>query len=400
MPRLLSLTLAAFAIGVSEFVLVGLLPAIASDVHIDIATAGMLVTLYALAITVLSPLLTSWMSRYDARMMLAALMMVFTIGNLAVALSPNLAGLIAGRVAAGAAHGTVFALGAPVAASLVPKDKAARAIALMFLGLTVAMVVGVPAGTAIGTAIGWRATFALVAALGLIAALAVWALVPSTSGGQGVRLREQVALLAHRPLALTYAVTALGFGATFAVFTYLEPLLSRHAGYTPSKITGVLVLFGAATVAGNLLGGRLTDHRGAKFTIRTALIGLTISLTALLVTQNHPVAVAVNIAVWGVFAFLISPAVQTHAVDLASAYGPGAQKAASGLNIAAFNAGIAAASFTGGLALDHGDPARTPWVAIIFAVVAFAATSGIAVPRRHRSPEQSVASVGRHATRR
>ncbi|MFJ5196935.1 MFS transporter [Streptomyces sp. NPDC088394] len=389
MPRLLSLTLAAFAIGISEFVLVGLLPAIAADVHVDIATAGMLVTFYALAITVGSPLLTSWLSRYDSRMMLTGLMALFALGNLAVAVSPNLPGLMAGRIIAGAAHGTVFALGAPVAASLVPKEKAGQAISLMFLGLTVAMVIGVPAGTAIGTAIGWRSTFTLVAALGLLAAIAVWVMIPPIPRGQGVRLREQLALLAHRPLALTYGVTALGFGATFAVFTYLEPLLAKHAGYTPGAITWILVLFGAATVAGNLIGGRLTDRLGAVAVIRVALTGLAVSLAALLLTQNHPIAVAVNIAAWGVFAFLISPAVQTHAVSLATTHGPGAEKAASGLNIAAFNAGIAAASFSGGLALEHGDPARTPWVAVAFAAVAFLATAGIAArsTRRHTPSE-------------
>ncbi|MBI0293149.1 MFS transporter [Streptomyces sp. PRKS01-29] len=379
MFRLLSLTLAAFAIGISEFVLVGLLPAIAADVHADLGTAGLLVTVYALAITLFSPLLTSWLSRYDSRAMLAGLMALFALGNLAVAVSPNLMGLMLGRAAAGAAHGTVFALGAPVAASLVPRGKAGRAIALMFLGLTVAMVIGVPVGTAIGTAIGWRATFILVAALGLAAALALWALLPSASGERGVLLREQLALLAHRPLALTYTVTALGFGATFAVFTYLGPLLTRHAGYTAPMVTWTLVLFGAATVAGNLAGGRLTDRRGAILTIRLALAGLIVSLAALLTTQDHSVAVAVNIAAWGVFAFLISPAVQTHAVALASCHGPGAEKAASGLNIAAFNAGIAAASFVGGLVLEHGDPARTPWAAIALALAALVATTGIAV---------------------
>src|SRR5437868_7854621 len=377
MFRLLSLTLAAVAIGISEFVLVGLLPAIASDVHTNIGTAGLLVTVYALAITLVSPLLTSRLSRYDSRIALGALMALFALGNLAVAAAPGLYGLMIGRAVAGAAHGTVFALGAPVAASLVPKEKASRAIALMFLGLTVAMVVGVPAGTAVGTAIGWRATFIAIAALGLVAAVAVWTLLPNAPAGQGVRLREQLSLLAHRPLALTYAVTALGFGATFAVFTYLEPLLTGHAGYSSTGVTWVLVLFGAATVIGNLAGGHLSDRHGTVFVIRTALTGLVVSLAALLVTPDHPILVAVNVAVWGVFAFLISPAVQTHAVTIASAFGPGEEKAASGLNIAAFNAGIAAASFSGGLALEGGDPVHTPWVGIAFALAALMATTGI-----------------------
>ena len=377
--RLYSLTLSAFAIGISEFVLVGLLGAIADDLGVSIGSAGLLVTVYALSIAFFSPLLTSWASRQDSRQMLTLVMGIFALGNLIVAAAPTLAGVAIGRALAGAAHGTTFALGAPVAATLVPRERAARAISMVFLGLTVAMVVGVPAGTALGGAIGWRATFVVVAALGLIAATGIWLLVPSSSSRDGgISLKDELRLLGYRPLALTYAVTALGFGATFSVFTFLDPLLKDGAGFSTSAVTWVLVIFGAGTVAGNLLGGRLTDSRGAQWTVRVALVGLAVSLAAVLLTQGSQPAIVVNIGVWGVFAFLISPAVQSHAVALAGEIGVGAEKAASGLNIAAFNVGIAAASFLGGRLLEHGDPSRTPWVGIAFVIVAFIASAGIA----------------------
>jgi len=392
MIRLISLTLAAFSIGISEFVLVGLLPAIAADTSISLGTTGLLVTCYALSIALLSPLLTSLLSRYNSRWMLFALMVTFAIGNILVAAADGFTELLIGRIVAGAAHGTVFALGAPVAAAIVPKDKAARAISLMFLGLTVAMVIGVPVGTIIGTALGWRTTFLLVAAFGVVAALAIAILIPDTRNGESVSVRQQLTLFTDRPLALTYVVTGLGFGATFAVFTFLEPLLSGRAGYTSTGITLILFVFGAATVIGNLAGGALSDRIGTMPVIRIALSGLAVSFIAVLITSNHPTGIAVTVFVWGVFAFLISPAVQTHSVALASHRGPGAQKAASGLNIAAFNAGIALASWIGSILVENSGVATTPWAALALTVLALASSLGIT---RTKSVAPSRPSVAR-----
>ncbi|MER6170383.1 MFS transporter [Streptosporangium sp. NPDC001681] len=393
MIRLLSLTLAAFAIGISEFVLVGLLPTIATDTHVPLGTAGLLVTVYALAITVGSPLLTSLLSRYDSRWMLTILMILFAAGNLLVAAAGGFAGLVVGRVLAGAAHGTVFALGAPVAAAIVPKDKAARAISLMFLGLTVAMVLGVPLGTIIGNALGWRTTFAIVAALGAIAAIAIAALIPSTSTGESVRVRDQLALLADRPLAFTYVVTGLGFGATFAVFTFLEPLLSEHAGYTTAGVTGILFLFGGATVIGNLAGGAFSDRLGTVRVIHIALAGLAVSFVAVYLTSSSAVGIAIAVFVWGIFAFLISPAVQTHSVSLAGPQGAGAEKAASGLNIAAFNAGIALASWIGGILVEGPGILTTPWAAVALTLVALAASTQVTRPARRTEADLLIGAV-------
>ncbi|AQA05918.1 hypothetical protein BVC93_30125 [Mycobacterium sp. MS1601] len=375
MIRLTSLTLAAFAIGISEFVLVGLLPTIAADIHVSLGTAGLLVTLYALAITVLSPLLTSQLSRYDSRWVLVALMTLFSVGNLLVAVAANFPALVAGRLIAGAAHGTVFALGAPAAVAMVPKDKSGRAISLMFLGLTVAMVVGVPIGTIIGNALGWRIAFAIVAALGAFAALAIAAMVPSTRAGETIGISEQLALLVDKHLVSTYVVTGLGFGATFAVFTFLEPLLSEHAGYTSGGVTAILFLFGIATVIGNLVGGALSDRIGTTLVIRIALGGLAVSFVLVYLTAHSALGIAISIFIWGVFAFLISPPVQTHSVSLASDRGAGAEKAASGLNIAAFNAGIALASWIGGVLVENAGILTTPWAALVLILIALAVST-------------------------
>ncbi|PWJ55175.1 MFS transporter, DHA1 family, inner membrane transport protein [Quadrisphaera granulorum] len=390
MTRLLSLTLAAFAIGISEFVLVGLLPTIAAETGVSVGAAGLLVTAYALAITVLSPLLTSWFSRFDSRWVLVALMGAFAIGNTLVATAAGFAALLAGRVLAGAAHGTVFAIGAPAAAALVPREKASRAISLVFLGLTVAMVVGVPLGTVLGNAVGWRATFVVVAVLGGLSAAAIAALIPSTGAGEAVSLRGQLALLRDRPLALTYVVTGLGFGATFAVFTYLEPLLSEGAGYNATGVTILLLLFGAATVVGNLAGGALADRRGTGPVIHVALVGLAVCFTGVLLSATSAVAIAITVAVWGVFAFLISPPLQAHAVALARGRGAGAEKAASGLNIAAFNAGIALASWAGGVVLEAAGATSTPWVALVLVLLALAVSPGIISARARGAVREGV----------
>ncbi|WP_051791627.1 MFS transporter [Amycolatopsis jejuensis] len=391
MFRLSSLTLAAFAIGISEFVLVGLVPTIAADTGVALGTAGLLITVYALSVTFLSPLLTTLLSRFDSRWMLAGLMVVFALGNTLVAVAGGFAGLVVGRVLSGAAHGSVFALGTPVAAAVVPPERAARAISLMFLGLTVAMVLGVPIGTVVGTALGWRMTFGIVAALGVLAAVAITVLIPSTRQGESVRLRDQLALLADRPVAFTYLVTALGFGSTFAVLTFLEPLLTEHAGFGTDGVTGILFLFGAATVIGNLAGGVLSDRIGTARVVRIALTGLIVCFAAILFTASTAVGITVTVFVWGVFTFLISPSAQTHTVRLVSSRGPGATKAASGLNAAAFNAGIALASWIGGLLVEGPGVLSTPWAAITLVLLALAASTQIT--RRESSPAaQGVAS--------
>ncbi len=386
--RLYTLTLCVFAIGVAEFLLVGLLPKVASGVGVSVSQAGSLVTAYALAIAIGSPLLIVAIGRYDARWALVGLMGLFSVGNLVVGLSPAFGGLLVGRIASGAAHGAVVAIGASVAASLVRGEREGRAVATVLLGLTAAMVLGVPVGNALGAAIGWRGTFLVVAGVGFLGLLAVLAWIPSMPAGDHVTgLRTQLETLRIRPLIVSYAVTALSFGASFAVFPYLTPLLHEHAGFGTTQITWLLVLFGGATVVGNLAGGRLADTVGTLRTTSIGLLGVTVSLVALTLTANNPIAVAVNLAVWGFFAFMIAPAVQTSVMRVAESYGGELVKVAGGLNVSAFNVGIALASYAGAVVLGPFDVIRTPWVGIAFAVVGFGVIALARVSRPHALPE-------------
>ena len=371
--RLYALTLCVFAVGVAEFILVGLLPTVAAGVGVSIGDASLLVTVYAIGIAVGSPLLTVAVSRFDARWTLAGLMGLFALGNFAVAASPAFAGLLIGRIASGAAHGAVVAIGASVAASLVGKEREGRAVALVLLGLTAAMVLGVPIGNALGAGIGWRETFVALGALGAVGGLTVLVGIPSmATGHHGIGLREQLGAVKNASLLLSYGVTALAFGASFAVFPFLAPLLHGHAGYSSSAITWLLVLFGGATVIGNLLGGRLADSLGTLRTATLALAGVTVVLIALTISADNRVAIALNLAAWGFFAFMIAPAVQTGVMRVAEARGGDVVKVAGGLNVSAFNIGIAAASFVGGQVVGRFDAIATVWVGVVFAIGAFA----------------------------
>jgi DHA1 family inner membrane transport protein len=392
--RLYTLTLCVFAIGVAEFLLVGLLPKVASGVGVSVSEAGSLVTAYALAIAIGSPLLIVAVGRFDTRWALVALMGLFSVGNLIVGLSPAFGGLLVGRIASGAAHGAVVAIGASVAASLVRGEREGRAVATVLLGLTAAMVLGVPVGNGLGAAIGWRGTFLVVAGVGLIGLLAVLAWIPSMPAKDHVTgLRTQLDALRNRPLLVSYAVTALSFGASFAVFPYLTPLLHEHAGFGTTQITWLLVLFGGATVAGNLAGGRLSDRLGTLRTTSIGLLGVTVSLVGLTLTANNPFGVAVNLAVWGFFAFMIAPAVQTSVMRVAESYGGELVKVAGGLNVSAFNVGIALASYAGALVLGSFDVIRTPWVGIAFAVAGFGVIAVTRVSRPHARSETLPESV-------
>lgn len=368
--RLYALSLSVFAIGVAEFVLVGLLPSVAVDVGVSVGNAGLLVTTYALAIAIGSPLVVAWVGRFDARSALIGLMGMFTLGNLLVAVAPSFGGLIAGRVASGAAHGAVVAIGASVAASLVPKEREGRAVASVLLGLTAAMVLGVPIGNALGAAFGWRGTFGALTGLGLVATVALAALPSVPASGRALPLKTQLSALRHRSLLLSYAVTALAFGSSFAVFPYLEPLLHDYAGFDATGITWLLALFGAATVAGNLVGGRLADAIGTLRTTAVALVGVVVVLASLTLTANNAVAVVINLVIWGFLAFMIAPAVQTAVMRTAEDYDPELVNVAGGLNVSAFNVGIAAASFAGGRVLESADVLSTPWLGVALALAA------------------------------
>jgi MFS transporter, DHA1 family, inner membrane transport protein len=268
------------------------------------------------------------------------------------ALAPSYGMLLIGRVLSAFAHGVFFSVGATIAADLVPENRRASAIALMFMGLTVAIVTGVPLGTLIGQTFGWRATFLAVSGLGVIAFLAILALLPSRlSKAEPAGLMEQLRVLSSGRLLLVFAMTAFGYGGTFVTFTYLAPMLQQITGFSEGSVSLVLVLYGLAIALGNLLGGRVADRDPVKaLTVLFLLQALVLALFAF--TAPYPIAALVTLAALGFLSFANVPGLQLYVVQLAKQVRPGAVDVASALNIAAFNLGIAGGAFIGGLVVD------------------------------------------------
>ncbi|WP_454811448.1 MFS transporter [Labrys neptuniae] len=346
---LLALTIAAYAIGTTEFVIVGLLPTVAADLGITLPLAGLIVSVYALGVTFGAPILTALTGRLGRKGLLLGLMALFVVGNSAAALSPSYELLLVARVLSAFAHGVFFSVGATIAADLVAPDRRASAIAMMFMGLTVAIVTGVPLGTFIGQSFGWRATFWGVAGLGLIAFIAIAVLLPATlRKAPPARLIDQVRVLGSGRLLLVFAMTALGYGGTFVAFTYLASILEKITGFAAGSVSLILVFYGAAIAVGNLVGGRIADRNPAKALIVLFALQAAV-LAAFAFTATSPMLTLVTLAALGFLSFANVPGLQLYVVQLAKAHRPAAVDVASALNIAAFNLGIALGAWIGGL---------------------------------------------------
>ncbi|MER5970791.1 MFS transporter [Streptomyces sp. NPDC002055] len=346
---LLALAIGAFGIGTTEFVIMGLLPEVAADFHVSIPTAGHLTTGYALGVVIGAPLLAALGTRIPRKRMLMLLMGVFVAGNLLSAVAPVFGVMLAGRVLASLAHGAFFGIGAVVAADLVAPQKRAGAIALMFTGLTVANVVGVPAGTFIGQGLGWRVTFTLVAALGVVGLAGVAALVPAQPRPEGARLRGELAAFRNVQVLLAMAMTVLGFGGVFAAITYIAPMMTGAAGFADSSVTWLLVLFGLGMVGGNLVGGKFAD-RALMPMLYVSLAALALVLGLFALTAYDKVAAAVTLPLIGALGFATVPPLQKRVLDQTA----GAPTLASAVNIGAFNLGNALAAWLGGIVLAQG----------------------------------------------
>ncbi|HAT4519351.1 TPA: MFS transporter [Serratia marcescens] len=368
---LLALTISAFAIGTTEFVIVGLIPTIAEQLGVTVPSAGLLVTIYALGVAIGAPVLTALTSRIPRKLLLVGLMVLFTLGNLLAWQSPSYESLVVARLLTGLAHGVFFSIGSTIATSLVVKDKAASAIAIMFGGLTVALVTGVPLGTFIGQQFGWRETFLAVSLIGAVATLASVILVPSNIKNQGsAGVREQLKVLTHPRLLLIYAITALGYGGVFTTFTFLAPMMQELAGFSAPTVSWILLAYGVAVAVGNIWGGKLADRHGAVRALSFIFAALAVLLLVFQFTASHSIAALLTVIVMGVFAFGNVPGLQVYVVQKAAQYTPNAVDVASGLNIAAFNIGIALGSVIGGQTVASLGLAQTPWIGALIVVVA------------------------------
>lgn len=382
---LLALTIAAFAIGTTEFVIVGLIPTIAADLGVALPSAGLLVSLYALAVAIGAPVLTALTGTVPRRPLLIGLLLLFTIGNLCAWLSPGYGALVAARILTGLAHGVFFSVGTVIATSLVSKDKAAGAIATMFGGMTVAFVTGVPLGTWIGQTFGWRATFLVVAAFGAVALAGALLFVPrNLAGASPAPLLRQVRVLLQPRLLLVYAMTAVGYGGSLIAFTFLAPILQDISGFEPNAVGVVLLAYGISVAVGNAWGGRLADRNGPVGALKTIFAALAVVLFVLAFTAPHPVLVVLTVLAWGAVAFGNVPALQAYVVQQAHKVTPDAVEVAAGFNISAFNLGIALGAWGGGIVVSRIGLAHTPWIAgaVTLVAVGLTAWSGM-LDRRH-----------------
>ncbi|MFM5817733.1 MFS transporter [Aeromonas sanarellii] len=372
---LFALTLSAFAIGTTEFVIVGLIPTIADQLYVSLPSAGLLVSLYALGVAIGAPVLTALTGKLSRKWLLVGLMALFTAGNLLAWQAPGYESLIVARVLTGLAHGVFFSVGSTIATGLVPKEKAASAIAIMFSGLTVALVTGVPLGTWIGQQFGWRETFLVVSALGVIAMAGSLLLIPGNlPKGASASLGEQLAVLTRKPLLLVYAKTALGYGGAFTAFTFLAPILQQVSGFDANAVSLILLVYGVSVAVGNIWGGRLADKMGPRPALKLLFAGLALVLLMLTFTAPHPVLAVLTVLVWGAFAFGNVPGLQVLVVKQAEQHTPNAVDVASGLNIAAFNVGIALGSVVGGFVVEHLGLMHTPWIGALIVLLAYGLT--------------------------
>jgi multidrug resistance protein len=365
---LLALAVSAFAIGTTEFISVGLLPLISNDLHIPVTTAGLTVSLYALGVMFGAPILTSLTSTMSRKTLLLWIMIVFILGNSIAASASSIEVLLIGRVVSAFSHGVFMSIGSTIAADLVPENRRASAISIMFTGLTVATVTGVPFGTFIGQDFGWRLAFLVIIIVGVIALIANSILVPSDlRKGTKTTIQDQFKLITNGRLLLLFIITALGYGGTFVVFTYLSPLLQHVTGFAPGFVAVILLVYGVAIAIGNMIGGKLSNRNpiGSLFYM---FIIQAIVLFILFFTAPFKVAGLITILLMGLMAFMNVPGLQVYVVMLAERFVPGAVDVASAVNIAAFNAGIAIGAYVGGLITNSIGLIHTPWVGALMVV--------------------------------
>ncbi|NNU49711.1 MFS transporter [Rhizobium sp. WYCCWR 11279] len=368
---LLVLALSSFAIGTTEFVIMGLLPEVAADLSVSIPQAGWLVTGYALAVAIGAPVMAVSTAKLKRRTALIALMAFFIAGNLLCALASDYWVLMIARVVTALCHGAFFGIGSVVAAGLVAEDRKARAVALMFTGLTLANVLGVPLGTAIGQAYGWRATFGVVTVIGIVTILGLIAILPRDKQQENGSILREIAALRNSGLWLALSTTVFFAASMFALFTYIAPLLRDVTGVSPEGVTWTLFLIGLGLTIGNLVGGKLADWRlGA--TLAGVFAAIAITSIAFSYTSRFFIPAEITLFLWAMASFAAVPALQVGVVG----FGKDAPNLVSTINIGAFNTGNALGAWVGGLVIDAGfDLTRVPLAAALMSLIGLGATA-------------------------
>ncbi len=385
---LLALAAGAFGIGTTEFIIMGLLTQVSQDLGISIPTAGTLISGYAIGVAVGAPVLTLLTRQWPRKRLLLALMLIFIAGNAAAVLAPSYGWLLAARVLTALTHGTFFGVGAVVATGLVPAEKKASAIALMFSGLTLATLLGVPAGAWIGQHFGWRMAFAAVALVGVAALAILAAFVPRDTGRPAATpLQQELAVLARPQVWLGLGITVFGFAGVFALYTYVEPLLTQVTHMAGGAVAVTLLLFGAGLAAGNLLGGKLADRAGVMRALALSIAALLLVLVAGRWAFGHAALAMAYVVVLGTAAFATVAPMQMRVLQQA---GPQGATLASSLNIAAFNLGNAIGAWLGGLVIAQGlGLLGVAWAAAALAAVGLALVGASSRLGRSGAPLQA-----------
>ncbi|MQS89168.1 MFS transporter [Companilactobacillus mishanensis] len=366
---LAALAISAFAIGSAEFISVGIMPLIIKSFNVTIAQAGLTVSLYAMGVMLGAPILTSLTTRFNRKTLLIAIMISFILGNTIAALAPTFVMLLIGRIISALAHGLFMTIASVVAADVVAPNKRASAISVMFTGLTVATVTGVPLGTYIGQILNWRSSFIFLILLGLIGMIGSLILVPNNlPKAQPSNARGFLRILNQPKLLLIILITALGYGATYPVYTYISSILKNQMGWSDGAIVIILVVYGLAVAIGNTLGGRLANVKPLNALLKM-FIGLGAALFLVWISLNTHYFGLIAVLLMGLFAFMNVPGLQLYMLQLAEELTPSEVNLASSLNISAFNIGIIIGSTVGGFAASNDMIAMTPWMGIAMLVI-------------------------------
>lgn len=386
---ILALAMSAFAIGMTEFISVGLLPLIKDSFNTTISLAGLTVSLYAVGVTIGAPLLTPMTNKIKRKHLLIGIMLIFIIANTLAAFSTTFSMLLAIRVLSALMHGVFMSIATAIASDLVSPDKRSSAIAMMFTGLTVATITGVPLGTWIGQQFGWEASFITIAIIGFLSLVINIISVPNDLNEyEQASMLEQLTVFKNKSLMMVYLITALGYGGTFVVYTYLTTLLTDTLHYSDDAVVILLVIYGVMVAIGNTLGGKLTNNRPRQVLIGIFLIQA-IVLLIVGVTVSHQILGTIAILIMGLFAFMNVPGLQLIVVLFAERKNKATTNFASSLNIASFNIGITLGSVIGGYVLNHFSITMTPYFG--FAMVLIASAMMYMVYKNEKSTELNIA---------
>lgn len=380
---LISLAVGAFSIGTTEFSPMGLLPVIANGVGVTIPMAGMLISVYAIGVMIGAPLMTLLLSHRARRGALIFLMAIFTLGNMLSAIAPGYFTLLLSRIFTSLSHGAFFGLGALVAASVVPKEKQASAVAAMFMGLTVANIGGVPTATWLGETIGWRMSFLATAGLGIISMLGLWFSLPKGNSSARTNVKQEILILARPQVMLALLTTVLAAGAMFTLYTYISPVLHNITSATPLFVTVMLMLIGVGFSIGNYLGGKFAD-RSETGTLKTFLLLLVLIMLAFPFLARSEIGAGISMILWGIATFAIIPPLQMRVMRVASE-APGLS---SSVNIGAFNLGNALGAVAGSVVLSIG--AGYSFVPVMGAIIAGLALLLVLVTNRSKDKPVTV----------